>query len=69
MDATYTALRGDPYAAVRVAAGPTVGRRPIRPEDSQWEPIDLCGIDVEDMQWAEDCLWGWGGPGGWSLAW
>jgi len=58
MDATYTALRGDPHAAVQAAAGPTAGGRPIRHGDSQSGPIDLCGIDVEDMQWAEDYLQG-----------
>ena len=51
MDATYTALKGGPHAAVQAVAGPTAGGRPLRPENSQWELIDLCGIDVEDVQW------------------
>jgi len=58
MDAIDTALQNNPLAAVQVAAGPTAGGRPIRPGDSQWEPIDLCELDVEDMQWANDYLRG-----------
>jgi len=57
-DATDTALRGNLQAAVQAAAGPTAGGRLIKPGDSQWELIDLCEIDVEDMQWGEDYLWG-----------